>query len=263
MAGPGLDRILSRTRADLVRRKASRPFSRVAADARRAPPPRNFAAALVRPGAVSLIAEMKKASPSAGLLRAPYDAALVARAYFRGGAAALSVLTEENFFLGCLSDLERARRAVPLPVLRKDFLFDAYQVYESRAAGADAVLLIAAVLRDWELRSLAALTRRLGMTPLVETHDEGELSRVAAAGVDVVGINSRNLKDLSMDPGAFARLAPLAPRDAVVVAESGLREAEDAAKLKKLKVNAMLVGESLLRRRDLESAARRFVEAGR
>ncbi|MGQ0645621.1 MAG: indole-3-glycerol phosphate synthase TrpC, partial [Elusimicrobiota bacterium] len=181
----------------------------------------------------------------------------------RGGAAALSVLTEENFFLGCLSDLERARRAVPLPVLRKDFLFDAYQVYESRAAGADAVLLIAAVLRDWELRSLAALARRLGMTPLVEVHDQGELSRVAAAGADVVGINSRNLKDLSMDPGAFARLAPLAPRNAVVVAESGLREPEDAAKLKKLKVNAMLVGESLLRRRDLESAARRFVEAGR
>jgi indole-3-glycerol phosphate synthase len=260
---PGLQDIVSRKQQDLLKQKIRLPLSRLQAGLRRAAPARGFVQALFRPGSVSLIAELKRASPSAGLLRAPYDVAYVARAYARAGARALSVLTEENFFQGNLSHLALAKQAALLPVLRKDFIFDPYQIYESRFYGADAVLLIVALLPAWRLRSLLQLTRALGMTPLVEVHEEEELQAALKAGADVIGINSRNLKDLSMNPNIFRRLVPLVPKNRVVVAESGIRDEKDVKSLKKLKVHAMLVGESLLRQRDLEGAARNLIQAKR
>lgn len=244
---------------DLARRKAACPLPRLQALARRAPPVRPFDRALREQG-VSLIAEMKKASPSAGLLRALYDPAGAGRAYERGGAGALSVLTEENFFLGRLSHLTEARRATCLPVLRKDFLVEPYQVHESRAAGADAVLLIVALLRPWELARLLAETRRTGMTPLVEVHDRTELDVALTARADVIGVNSRNLKDLSMNPGVFKELIPRIPKDRIVVAESGVKSGREVRDLNKLGAHAVLVGESLLRQPDLESATRSLIE---
>ncbi len=258
----GLARIVQRKQMDLLRLKVKCPLSRLEARIRRVPPARPFLKAIADGGAVALIAELKRFSPSAGRLRAPYDVPLGARAYARGGARALSVLTERHFFGGRLEHIALAKRAVTLPVLRKDFLFDPYQVYESRAAGADAVLLIAALLRPWELKSLAGLALSLGMTPLVEVHDPSELGPALDSGAPAIGVNSRNLSDLSMDPAAFRKIVPKIPRDRAVVAESGIKGPDEIRVLKKLGVNAVLVGESLLRQKDLEAAARQLAEAG-
>lgn len=260
---PGLREIIARKRLDLERRKRRVPPAALERGLGKALPVRDFARAVDRPGAVSLIAELKKASPSAGLLRPRYAVAAGARAYARAGAAALSVLTEENFFLGDLRHIALAKRASGLPVLRKDFIFDPYQVYEGRVHGADAVLLIAALLSEKELAGLAALVRRLGMTPLVEVHEASELPAVLAAGKALVGINSRNLKDLSMDPRAFERIVPKVPRGRPVVAESGIKTEEDVRRLRRLGVRAMLVGESFLRQGDLQEAAAALVRAGK
>jgi indole-3-glycerol phosphate synthase len=212
---------------------------------------------------VALIAELKKASPSAGLLRPRYDPVEGARAYARAGAAALSVLTENHYFKGNLTHIARVKRAVNLPVLRKDFLVDPYQVYESRANGADAVLLIVALLTDRVLRELLGLARRLGLAALVEAHTPGELRRAVAAGADMVGINSRNLSDLTMNPSAFRTMIPLIPRRCLRVAESGIKTPRDVTELKNIGADAMLVGESFLRQNDLEKAARTLARAGR
>jgi indole-3-glycerol phosphate synthase len=263
LARPGLEQIVRRKRIDLALAKERRPLSRLTQALRKAPPARDFAAALRRRGEISLVAELKKASPSAGLLRPRYDAAHLARCYARAGARALSVLTEERFFQGDLSHLATARAASGLPVLRKDFLFDEYQLVEARAAGADAALLIAALLDDGELKSLLSDARRLGLTVLVEAHDAEELDRVLASGAKLVGVNSRNLKDLSMDPGLFRRLVPRVPAGRTVVAESGLKGPEDVRALAGLGVHAVLVGESILRSPDVEAAARGLAEAGK
>jgi len=259
---PGLNEIVRRKKADLDKLKRDRPLEKVEKEAKRASAPRDFKKAL-QGGGVSLIAELKKASPSAGLLRPDYAVPRGAREYARAGAAALSVLTEENYFFGRLEDIAEAKEAVPLPVLRKDFVFDDYQIHESRAAGADAVLLIVAILTDEELKSLLALARSLRMAALVEVHAKDELDRAAAAGADIIGVNSRNLKDLSMNRTAFEELLPAVPRTAVRVAESGIKTSEDVAALKRLGCDAMLVGESLLRQPDMGGAAARLVEAGR
>jgi indole-3-glycerol phosphate synthase len=260
MRRPGLQEILWRKKTDLDRRKAQVPLRIL--EKGPWPAPRDFKKALLTGRSVALIAELKRASPSAGMLRAPYDPAYGAREYERGGARALSVLTEENFFGGSLNDLAAAKSACTLPVLRKDFLFDPYQIVESRSWGADAVLLIAAVLRDWELRGLLRMARRLGLTPLVEVHDAAEMQRAAAAGADVIGINSRNLKDLTVDTGLFRKLIPRVPRGAVVVAESGIQGPREMKALKRMRCHAALVGESLLRRRDLAAAVRYLVKGG-
>jgi indole-3-glycerol phosphate synthase len=225
-------------------------------------PAANVWRALVQPGSVSLIAELKKASPSAGLLRPEYDVAAGARAYARAGARMLSVLTEEHYFQGQLTDATRAKEASALPVLRKDFIYDAYQVVEARAAEADAVLLIAALLTDAEAKHLLSVVREWGMTPLFEVHEETELQRAIDLGAPVIGVNSRNLRTLEMSPTLFEELLPRVPKDRVSVAESGIRTAADVKKLKDLGAHAMLVGESLLRQGDLEAGARTLVEAG-
>jgi indole-3-glycerol phosphate synthase len=259
---PGLADIVARKRADLSRRKEGIPLSALEKGLPAALPVRDFAAALRRPGRVSLVAELKKASPSAGLLRERYDVAEGARAYARAGAAALSILTEENYFLGALPHLAEAKGACDLPALRKDFVFDPYQVTEARVHGADAVLLIVALLSPAELKDLIRRVETLGMTALVEVHDPEEVRIALDAGARAVGVNSRNLKDLSMDPAAFEKMLPLLPRDRLTVAESGIKTAEDVARLKALGASAMLVGESLLKQPDLERAAETLARAG-
>jgi indole-3-glycerol phosphate synthase len=258
----GLEEIVRRKRLDLERKKKEVPLAELERAAKVAAPIRDFPAAIRRPGEVSLISELKKASPSAGLLRKSYDVAEGARAYERGGARALSVLTEENYFLGRLSHMVEAKKASGLPVLRKDFLFDPYQVFEARAHGADAVLLITALLDRASLSEMRTLVRRLGMAALVEVHDAAEMETSLAVGADMIGVNSRNLKDLTMNAAAFEEMIPLIPRDRTIVAESGIKTVEDVRRLRALGVHAVLVGESLLKQPDLERATKILSRAG-
>ncbi|MBK8574761.1 MAG: indole-3-glycerol phosphate synthase TrpC [Elusimicrobia bacterium] len=257
-----LDRIVFETRQDLARKRAKIALVNLERLARRAPTVRPFAEALKKRG-VGLVAELKAKSPSAGLIRPRYDVAAGARAYARAGARALSVLTEPRYFGGKLDHLVLARRASGLPVLRKDFIVDPYQVFEARAHGADAVLLIVRLLTDWELVTLQKLAWDLKMDALVETHTAEELGRAKKAGARLIGINSRNLDTLAMDPQAFEKLVPRAPRGAVLVAESGIKTPDDVRRLSILGVNAMLVGESLLKQKNLETAARVLATAGK
>ncbi len=257
-----LDRIVFETRMDLARRRVHCPLNVLEKLVYRAPKIRSFSRALQHRG-VALIAELKAKSPSAGLIRPRYDVAAGARAYARAGARALSVLTEPRYFGGTLAHLSLARRASGLPVLRKDFIVDPYQVVEARAHGAEDILLIAGLLTDWELVFWQWLAWDLKMDALVETHNGEELSRAKKAGARLIGINSRNLDTLAMDPRAFEKWVPRAPRGAVLVAESGIKTPDDVRRLSVLGVHAMLVGESLLKQKDLEAAATLLVDAGK
>lgn len=260
---PVLAEILRRTEADLAVRRVARPLTAVEDAASAAPPARPFAEALVREKGVAVIAELKARSPSAGMLRPDYDVPAGAAAYARAGARALSILTEPHFFGGRPDHLTAARGACELPLLRKDFIVDPYQVAEARAHGADAVLLIVRVLDPAVLDRLMAEVRRWRMEALVEAHTAPEVDRALKAGARLIGINSRDLDTLRMDPGAFARLAAGVPADRILVAESGIKTAADVRALKPLGVRAVLVGESLLKQPDLEQAARLLVDAGR
>jgi indole-3-glycerol phosphate synthase len=216
---------------------------------------------LAAPG-LTLIAEVKRASPSKGELATIADPASLAAAYVRGGAGLVSVLTEERRFGGSLADLDAVRAAVSVPVLRKDFMVSEYQILEARAHGADVILLIVAALGDEELSRLLDLTHQLGMTALVEVHDEDETHRAVRLGAAVIGVNARNLKTLEIDPDVFGRLRPLIPSEIVAVAESGIASAADAARYAAQGADAVLVGESLVRDGDPEAAARAMVSAG-
>jgi len=257
-----LDRIAAYKRADVETRKAALSQADVEARAAEASPPRGFKAALLarratgRPG---LIAEIKKASPSKGLIRADFDPPALARAYESGGADCLSVLTDGPSFQGDEAFLVAARGAVRLPCLRKDFLVDPWQVAESRALGADCILIIMDMVDDALAADLLAEARRLGMDALVETHDEGEMARAVALGADFVGVNNRSLRTFEVDIDTFARLAPLAPGGATLVAESGLFTPEDVATVVAAGADALLVGESLMRQADVEAATRALV----
>jgi len=236
--------------ADLAPRRAE-----LRARAADAPPARGFAASLRRPGEVRLLAEVKRRSPSAGEIRPGADPVEVARAYEEGGAAAVSVLTDREFFGGDLEFLERVRAEVSIPALRKDFIIDPVQVWEARAAGADAVLLIARILDDALLAELLALAGEAGMDALVEVHDAAELARALAAGSRLVGVNNRDLASFHTDLDLSLRLAPALPADLTLVAESGIRTADDVDRLGAAGVDAILVGESLMRQDDLRAAA--------
>lgn len=251
-----LDDILARTRVDLAARQAQRPRAAVEAEAARMPPARSLAAALRRPGEVSCIAEFKRRSPSAGWIAEGAEPAAMARAYEAGGARAMSVLTDAPFFGGGLPDLAAARAACRLPILRKDFVVDAYQIVEARAAGADAVLLIVAALSDAELRALLAAAGQLGVDALVEAHDETEVARAVDAGATLIGINNRDLRTFKVDRELAVRMRPRVPADRVIVAESGIRDAADVARLRAAGVDAMLVGETLMRAPDPAAALR-------
>ncbi|MDX6662377.1 MAG: indole-3-glycerol phosphate synthase [Solirubrobacterales bacterium] len=216
---------------------------------------RPFNEALVRPG-LSLIAEFKRRSPSAGEIRGSAEPTEIVRAYERGGAAAISVLTEEESFGGSLADLRAAHDASSLPVLRKDFTIDPYQLYEAAANGADAVLLIVAILEDRELASLHAQARALDLDCLVEVHDETELERALELDCDVIGINNRNLADLSVDVATTHELITDVPAGKTVVSESGLSDREELDALEEIGVDAVLIGESLMRSPDPEAALR-------
>ncbi|MER3419678.1 MAG: indole-3-glycerol phosphate synthase TrpC [Chloroflexota bacterium] len=262
--GTILDRIVADTRAELAERRARVPLSAVRSRAESAPAPTPFAPALVGEQ-LRVIAEVKKASPVKGVFDAQMDPVMRAATYATSGAAAISVLTEPRHFLGELEDLSRIRaglaaRALPCPpLLRKDFLFDPYQIYEARAGGADAVLLIVAILGDGLLRDLLALAAELGLGALVEVHDEGELERALAAGAQVIGINNRDLRTFRTDLDTTLRLRPLIPDGKVIVSESGIGGAADARAVRAVGVHAVLVGESLMTANDVLARLRELM----
>jgi indole-3-glycerol phosphate synthase len=251
-AGGVLARILATTREDVARRRVARPLGEEAS--RRAP--HAFRDALAAPG-LAIIAEHKRRSPSAGEIGRGAGVAEVAAAYARGGAAAMSILTEERHFGGSLADVEAARAACPeLPIIRKDFVVDAYQLREAVAAGADAVLLIVAALDQPLLADLHAAARGLGLDVLVEVHDRGELDRALELGPDVIGVNNRDLRDFSVDVGRTLELAVDIPPGTVVVSESGLDSPEQLARLGRAGIDAVLIGETLMRAGDPAAAVR-------
>lgn len=257
-----LDDIVAGVRLDLARRQAEVPEADLRAsladvDPARDPMPR------LQEAEVSVIAEVKRRSPSKGALADIPDPAELAAAYARGGATAISVLTEERRFGGSLDDLRAVRAAVPTPLLRKDFVVEDYQILEARAAGADLVLLIVASLADDELRRMYDLAGQLGMTALVEVHDEPEAERAVNLGAEVIGVNARNLKTLQVDRDTFGRLVPQLPTDRVLVAESGIEGSDDVARFVREGARAVLVGEALVRDGAPEEAVRRLAEAGR
>jgi indole-3-glycerol phosphate synthase len=250
-----LDELVGATREAVHRRKRERPLAELEAEAVSVPEGRPFAEALSRPG-TSLIAEHKRRSPSAGTIREGTSCADVVRAYERGGAAALSVLTEEAHFGGSLADLHEARAASELPVLRKDFTIDPYQLYEAKAAGADAVLLVVGAMTQSELASLYREAHSLDLDAVVEIHNEEELDRALEVDADVLGINNRDLEDFSVDiQRTFDLLADI-PAGKVVVSESGIQNRHQIDELEQVGVDAVLIGEALMRAPDPEAAVR-------
>ena len=253
-----LDKILARKLEELSERSARVPLAEMRHRAESsAIPARDFAAAL-QGGCITLIGEVKRASPSKGLLTTDFAPVLLAATYQHNGAAALSVLTDEDFFRGSLRYLTAVRRAVELPILRKDFTIDAYQVYEGRAAGADAMLLIVAALDDAQLHDLHALTLDLGMRALVEVHNEREMERALRLDARLIGINNRDLKTFHVDLATTGRLASLVDNEALLVAESGIFTRGHVQAMARSGADAILVGESLIRAPDLPSLTRQL-----
>ena len=250
-----LDQIIVGVREDLAAREAARPLADVRAALADVDPARDPMPHFRAPGS-SVIAEVKRKSPSKGELADITDPAALATAYAAGGAAAISVLTEQRRFGGSLDDLVAVRAAVDTPILRKDFIVTGYQLVEARAAGADLALLIVAALDDDDLRRLHDEARELGLTVLVEVHDEAETERAVALGAELVGVNARNLKTLAVDNDTFGRLAPLVPEDRVLVAESGISGPDDVTRFVGEGARAVLVGEALVRDGDPTAAVR-------
>jgi indole-3-glycerol phosphate synthase len=257
-----LDDIIANTCAEMIERRRRVPLVEMRLRAESTPTARDFAGALQRDH-VALIAEIKRASPSRGTLCGEFDPAQVARAYAASGAAAISVLTDGKYFHGSLADLEVVRAAFDAPVLRKDFIVDEYQVYESRACGADALLLIVRALSDSQLRHYLALAHTLGLSALVEVHDEGELERGLAAGARIIGINNRNLQDFTVSLATTERLAPRVPPGKIVVAESGVFTREDVERAAGAGAHAVLVGEALMRAGDVGAKAHELASVRR
>jgi indole-3-glycerol phosphate synthase len=252
-----LDELVGATREAVHRRKRERPLAELEREAGSQPEGRPFAEALARPG-TSLIAEHKRRSPSAGTIREGLSCADVVSAYERGGAAALSVLTEEAHFGGSLADLREARAASELPVLRKDFTIDTYQLYEAKAAGADAVLLVVGAMSQDELAALYREAHALDLDAIVEIHDEEELDAALEVDADVLGINNRNLEDFSVDIQRTFDLLHDVPAGKVVVSESGIQTRDQIDELEQVGVDAVLIGETLMRAPDPEEAVRQL-----
>lgn len=259
MAETILDEIVASKRREIAAARLRMPLQEMEDQAASAPPVRDFRAALAGPGPIQLIAEVKKASPSAQVIREDFDPVAIARTYQAHGAACLSVLTDTPYFQGHLSYLARIRASVAVPLLRKDFLIDEYQVVEARLAGADAILLIAEILDDKTLLDLLARARELGMAALVEFHDEANLERVVAAGADLIGINNRDLRCFVTDIDRTLRLRARIPANVVLVSESGIRTRADVKRLEAAGVSAILVGESLMRADDIGLAVEQLL----
>ncbi|WP_430332761.1 indole-3-glycerol phosphate synthase TrpC [Rhodococcus sp. ACT016] len=256
-----LDSILDGVRADVAAREAVLDLAAVKAAAAAAPPALDAAAALRAPG-IGVIAEVKRASPSKGALADIPDPAVLAAAYEAGGARVISVLTEERRFHGSLADLDAVRRAVNIPILRKDFIVGPYQIHEARAHGADVILLIVAALEQSVLTSLLDRTESLGMTALVEVHTEEEADRALEAGASVIGVNARNLKTLEVDMDTFGSIAPGLPTNIIKIAESGVRGTADLLAYAGAGADAVLVGEGLVTSGDPRAAVAELVTAG-
>lgn len=254
-----LDEIVVSKRSEIERAKATLPEVELRLRLADAPPVRNFFAPLAAGGSIRLIAEVKKASPSAGVIRADFDPVAIARTYEAHGAACISVLTDEPHFQGSLEYLRQVRSAVGIPVLRKDFVLDTYQVVEARAAGADAVLLIAECLDDCNLRKLFDAICELGMTPLVELYEPENLQRVFDAGATLIGINNRNLHTFEVDLERTIGMRERVPDECVLVGESGIKTYADVSRLQAAGVDAILVGESLMRQPDIGAAVDRLM----
>jgi indole-3-glycerol phosphate synthase len=254
-----LDKIVATKRTEVARAKAEIPLEMLEQRLADAPPVRDFFAALTEPIEISLIAEVKKASPSKGVIREGFHPVEIAKTYEQHGAACLSVLTDVEYFQGSLDYLRAVRAAVGLPVLRKDFVIDPYQVVEARTAGADAVLLIAECLDDETLQSLHERIIGLGMTPLVELYDPANLPRVVGIGARLIGVNNRNLHTFEVDIEHTLRLREQIPADRAVVGESGIRTRQDVERLQSAGVAAMLVGETLMREREIGPAVDRLL----
>jgi indole-3-glycerol phosphate synthase len=255
-----LERIVEARRESIAHRKRVLPQAalRIAVE-KKVAPPRDFPSALIGSG-VRIIAELKKASPSRGVIRSDFAPALLAANLEQAGAAALSVLTEENFFSGSLADLKEASRVTKIPILRKDFILDPWQVWETRAAGADSFLLIAAVLDDVLFRELLALGHSLKMEPLVEVHSHEELERVLSAGAQIIGVNNRDLQDFGVHLKTSLALVRAIPDDRIAVSESGLRAREDLVRLSRAGFDAFLIGEHLMQQGDPGQALRTLLQ---
>ncbi len=257
--GTILDRIVEAHRAAFQHRQKTVPLPVLKMAVAKNDRPRDFAAALTRDG-LNVIAELKKASPSQGVLRADFDPATLASQFEQAGAAALSVLTEEEFFQGALENLRGARKAVQVPALRKDFILDEWQVWESRAAGADSLLLIAAILPDVTLRHLLVLARELKMEPLVEVHTRDELSRVLDADARIVGVNNRDLRTFEVRVETSLEMIEAIPDECIAVSESGVRSHEDLRRLRDAGFDAFLVGEHLMQSPDPAAALAKLLQ---
>jgi indole-3-glycerol phosphate synthase len=256
-----LDKIVVTKREEIARARAAMPLERLRDQLADAPPIRDFFAPLAADGPIRLIAEVKKASPSKGVIRPDFDPVAIARDYAAGGATCLSVLTDEVYFQGRLDYLRQIRAAVELPLLRKDFILDTYQLVEARVAGADAVLLIAECLDDCQLRKLHNEAIELGLVPLVEFYEEANLPRVLEAGAQLVGVNNRDLRTFEVDLEHVVRMRRLVPAETVLVGESGIHTREDVLRLEMAGIDAMLVGESLMRQADVRTAVRQLLGA--
>jgi indole-3-glycerol phosphate synthase len=255
-----LDRIVSQNLEALEHKKRRLPMAELQRLASEQPPALDLASAL-RGDGIQLVAEVKKASPSKGVIRQDFDPVEIAKIYAGNGAAAISVLTEAKHFQGSLDHLKNIRKALPdkLPLLRKDFIFDPYQIYESRAYGADSLLLIVAILKPETLQELLWLSHEVNMSCLVEVHNEAEVEIALNSGAKIIGINNRDLNTFSVDMATTERLRPLIPPERIVVSESGIKERADIEKLRQLGIDAVLIGESLMSAPDIAARMRELL----
>ena len=245
-----LDEILQNKRVEVEKAKRSYPLEFLSSQIEKTQPPKDFLKSIKSDGRVKIIAEIKCASPSKGILREDFNPTQIARSYAQGGASAISVLTDERFFKGDLTHLRDVKGAVSIPLLRKDFIIDPYQVYEARLYGADAILLIAAVLDAKTLTELLRLTHFLGMNAIVEVHSEGELEKALIAEGKIIGINNRDLKTFNVSLQVSTRLMNLIPKEKVAVSESGIGSSEDIKRLKNEGIYTFLIGETFMKARD-------------